>query len=84
MITYVVVWALLGELKGLIKLDFSNFNTHKVTDMSCMFFGCSSLFDLNISNFNTNNVTNMKDMFCLCSSFKDLDISKFNINNKIK
>ena len=39
-----------------------------LTNMSYMFFKCSSLKELNISNFNTNNVTNMNDMFSGCSN----------------
>ena len=54
-----------------------------VTDMSCMFNGCSSLSSLpDISKWNTNNVTNMSYMFSCCSSLSSLpDISKWNTNN---
>ena len=56
---------------------------NNVTDMSCMFNGCSSLFSLpDISNWNTNNVTDMSDMFHGCSLLSSLpDISKWNTNN---
>ena len=47
-------------------IDLSNFNTNNVTDMFCMFYGCSSLNSINLSNFNTNNVTNMGCMFGDC------------------
>ena len=40
-----------------------------VTNMSYMFYDCSSLISLpDISNWNTNNVTNMSWMFNNCSS----------------
>ena len=33
------------------------------TNMSSMFYSCSSLTSLNLSNFNTNNVNNVCYMF---------------------
>ena len=39
-----------------------------VTDISCMFHGCSSLLSLpDISKWNTNNVTKMFGMFDNCN-----------------
>ena len=44
---------------------------NKISDMSCMFYGCSSLSSLpDISKWNINNVTYMNDMFYECSSAK--------------
>ena len=34
-----------------------------LTNMSDMFYECSSLKELNLSSFNTNKVTNMSYMF---------------------
>ena len=61
--------------------NLSNFNTNNVTNMSYMFYRCSSLKELNLSNFNTNNVTNMGLMFFGCLSLKELNLSNFNTNN---
>ncbi len=55
-----------------------NLNTSKVTDMSKMFYYCSSLRSLNLSNFNTSAVTNMSYMFYDCSSLTELNVSNFN------
>ena len=54
-----------------------------VTNMSCMFRGCSSLLSLpDISKWNINKATNMIGMFWGCSSLSSLpDMSKWNINN---
>ena len=63
------------------------FNTSRVTNMSSMFLGCSSLMSLNLSSFNTENVTNMSRMFGTdgwgngCSSLTSLDLSNFNTEN---
>ena len=50
-----------------------------VTDMSYMFYGCSSLILLpDISKWDTKNVTDMSDIFNECSSLISLpDISKW-------
>ena len=50
-------------------------NTEKVTDMSCMFFHCSSLTSLDLSNFNTANVTDMGYMFNGCSALTTIFVS---------
>ena len=63
-------------------LDLSNFNTAKVTNMSCMFKNCKELSSLTLSeSFNTVNVTNMSSMFYGCSQLSSLDLSNFNTEN---
>ena len=44
-------------------LDVSNFDTHNVTTMYGMFFGCGELQTLDLTNFDTHNVTSMESMF---------------------
>ena len=57
------------KLSALTTIEgLENLKTSEVTDMSFMFYGCSSLTSLNVSNFNTSSVTNMSDMFAGCSS----------------
>ena len=53
-------------------------DTTNVTDMSRMFYECSSLKDLDIKKFNTTNVKDMGDMFSGCSNLKELDLKNFN------
>ena len=55
-----------------------NLNTEEVTNMSCMFNGCSGLTSLDLSSFNTAKVTDMCDMFNSCGSLTSLDLSSFN------
>ena len=56
-------------------------NTENVTNMSDMFYGCSSLASLDLSNFNTEKVTDMYAMFYGCSALTGLDLSSFNTKN---
>ena len=55
--------------------SLGNFDTSQVTNMYCMFYGCSS-FNQSVSNFDTSQVTNMRDMFVNCSSFNQ-SVSNF-------
>ena len=64
----------IGNIKD---LDISNFDTSKVTQMSGMFSGMSSLTSLDLSNFNTSKVWDMDSMFSGMSSLTSLDLSNF-------
>ena len=66
---------------NILKIKLKGIN--HITNMSFMFYGCSSLISLpDISKWNTNNVTNMSYMFNQCSSLSSLpDISKWHTNN---
>ena len=69
----------LTKLETITGLEY--LNTEKVTDMSCMFYSCSSLTSLDVTHFNTANVTNMRYMFYICSSLTSLDVTHFNTAN---
>ena len=66
----------LTKLETITGLEY--LNTEKVTDMSCIFYRCSSLTSLDVTHFNTAIVTNMNCMFWGCSKLTSLDVSKFN------
>ena len=51
------------SMKDLEFVDLSNFDTSEVTDMSGMFYECSSLKSIELSNFNTSKVGSMWRMF---------------------
>ena len=68
--------SILTEIVGMQYL-----NTSKVTDMSVMFYCCSSLTSLDVSHFDTSNVTDMDYMFWNCSGLTSLDVSHFDTNN---
>ena len=59
--------------------DISKWDTSTVTDMSCLFKGCSLLKTLpDISNWNVNEVIDMSEMFADCSSLVELpDLTKW-------
>ena len=57
----------LSEIKGM-----ENLNTNDVTNMSHMFYACSSLASLDLSGFNTASVTDMSYMFFGCSKLNTI------------
>ena len=67
----------IDQIKNILDLDLSNFDTSNVTNMRSMFNGMSNLTTLNLSNFNTSQVTNMSLMFCGVSNLTSLNLSNF-------
>jgi len=58
-----------------LKYDYSN-----ITDMSCMFYNCTSLKE--IPELNTENVTDMHRMFDRCTSLKEIpELNTENVTN---
>ena len=56
--------AIFQDCREITHLDLSNFNTHKITDMECMFFNCYKLKEIKgLNKFDTSNVITMKIMF---------------------
>ena len=71
-----------SQCSNLISLDFSNFDTSKVTNMSSMFNECNSLKEIQgLDKFITNNVTDMSKMFNACYKLESLDLSNFDTSN---
>ena len=66
---------------SLTSLNFSNFDTSKVTDMNCMFSPILALTSLDVSNFDTSKVTNMSKMFFFCEALTSLDVRNFNTSS---
>ena len=62
-------------------IDFSSFDTRRITNMSHMFDVCEAK-ELRLSSFDTSNVESMASMFSGCRSHL-IDISNFN-SNKLK
>ena len=73
---------LFNECSNIISLDFTNFNTSNVTDMSFMFSKCHKLKEIKgINKFITNKVTDMNTMFQGCYELEYLDLTNFDTSN---
>jgi len=53
----------------------------KLTNMSFMFYNCSTLKEIKFFSFLTDQVTNMQSMFDGCSKLKYLNLTYFNTSN---
>ena len=72
--------ALFSLLAELSEIDFSAFDTSKVTQMASLFFGCESLTALDLSVFDTSKVIYMTNMFGECEKIRNLDLSSFDLS----
>ena len=68
------------NINSIISIDFSQFDTSKITDMSYMFYNCTQLQSINFTNFNTSSVTNMESMFSY-SHMTSIDLSILKTNS---
>ena len=64
-------------------IDFTFFDSSKVTNMENLFKECSELKEIDFTNFNTSLVTSMASMFSGCSKLIELDISFFDTSSVI-
>ena len=67
----------LSEIIGL-----SNMDTHNVTTLNSMFYGCSGLDTLDLSSWDVSNVTNIEGMFTN-TSISNLDLSNWDTRKMI-
>ena len=69
------------EIRGILEIDLSNFDTSKVTNMNSMFYDMSNLTMLDLSSFNTSKVTDMSGMFAGLLNLTTLNVSHFDTSN---
>ena len=69
------------EIKNILEIDLSNFDTSKVTTMYDMFAYMSKLTTLNLSHFDTSKVTNMNNMFYHMPALTTINLSSFDTSN---
>ncbi len=68
-----------SHIKNIYGLEY--LNTSLVTNMSSMFYGCSSLTSLRLDKFDTGKVTNMGNMFRGCNKLQSLNVRGWNTGN---
>ena len=66
-----------SEIKNILEIDLSNFDTSKVANMESMFERKPNLTTLNLSSFDTSQVTNMSRMFFGMSNLTSLNLFNF-------
>ena len=67
-----------ANIKNIISVDFTNFDSSKVEKVRSMFDGCTSIEEINFNNFQTSGkIKDMSYMFHKCESLKKIDLSRF-------
>ena len=69
------------NLKNIITIDLSKFDSSLVTNFNLMLYYCTSLISINFDNFNTSNAISMVGLFMECTSLISLDLSMFNTSS---
>ena len=65
------------NLRNIIQIDLSDFDSSHVISMISMFRDCKSLKILKLGNFNTSSINDMENLFYGCNSLISLDLSNF-------
>ena len=74
--------SMIGMFEGCTNLesvDFTNFDTSQVTDMSSMFKSCNSTSNIRLKGLDTTSVKNMSEMFAYCYDIRYLNLSDFTV-----
>ena len=64
-------------------VDFSNFDTTELTDLSGMFYGVVYLGTVNFGNFDGAKITNISEIFSGCNNINYIVLGKFKDSSKV-
>ena len=71
------------NIKNILDIDLSSFDTSMVTDMRSMFANMHNITTLNLSNFNTSKVTDMAYMFNGMHNLITFNLSSFDTSRVV-
>ena len=71
------------EIPSLTNINFENFDTTFVNDMSHMFGNLTNLSNADVSSFNTSNVTSMNSLFEGCQKLENINVTNWDTRNLI-
>ncbi|NVY96191.1 BspA family leucine-rich repeat surface protein [Lactobacillus sp. DCY120] len=78
------LYGMFAQCQSLTKVDTSNWQLQRATNVSKMFQGCSKLLQVVASGaWKLSEVTNNANMFNDCSSLESLDVSNWNLSNLV-
>ena len=69
-----------GGISSILSIEYLKI-TSNVTDMTDMFYNCTSLKQINTTEWDTSNVIKMRNTFQKCTSLTSLDVSLFDVSN---
>ena len=65
------------DLKNILAIDLSKFNSIYITNTTMMFSGCESIVSIFFTNFNTPSLVDLRYMFYNCFSLSRFNLSLF-------
>lgn len=66
----------------ILSVDFSNFDSSLIEDISSMFYGCSSIEEIDFTTFKTSGkISDISNTFNKCQNLKSIDLSQLNITS---
>lgn len=65
------------DIKSLLSVDFSEFNSEKIKNMDSLFLNCEKLQNISFNNFNSKKLENMNSAFENCINLDELNLSSF-------
>ena len=71
------------NMKYVVFIDFTHFDSQSISSMNHMFYLCYSLKSIDFGNFDTSQVTNMNHTFYGCNSLVSLNLKGFD-TTKVK
>ena len=69
------------DIKELIDVDFSYFNSENIIQIDSIFKNCIKLENVNFNNFSSKNIINMNSAFENCHELTGLNLSTFDTTN---
>ena len=66
------------DMKNILEIYLTNFDSSQITSMHKMFSGCSNLVSVILPNSNTYNLKNISYMFCECVELKKINFGNMN------
>ena len=75
--------SLFFQIFSLTNINFENFDTTFVNDMSYMFSNLTNLSNADVSSFNTSNVTSMNSLFEGCQKLENINVTNWYTRNLI-
>ncbi len=74
---------LFAYFSNMYTINFENFDTSDVTDLSRMFYNCKLLKAADLTSFDVRKVTTIYDLFSYCEKISSIDVSNWQTDSLV-